>query len=571
MTAGRRSDFDAGKVSWSSRSRETLVLLAMWAVVAAFELSKAVHIDDTAYLEVARAILAHPLHPMSQLLNWGDSATPIHKQNMPHLLLYLMAAVMKAAPGHFELALHVVWALFSGLAIATFHALARAVEAPRPLLWTAIFCLGPGFIPSQNLMLDVPLLAVWMAFFCALAQEDGGGLMAAAVLAAVACLIKYPSLVLLPILSLAIVRRRGAGRGGLGELSLLLIPLGALAGWSLFNWFDYGGIHILERPIATGAALGLGRRLAGLVSRGMLWVVALGAITPFSVAFIGPLWASRTGRRLLVVAATIAVVASFIGHAALSAEPLGQSILRGLFLGNGVLVVGLTARGWRGQEDPKSTAPTRRPSPGWFLRIWVMGAALFIVVLSPFMAVRHVLVALPAVLLLIARGPDAVRLSRRGLLLGVGLTAISGILLAASDARLADLNRRRVPELVARFCHDSARCVSIGHWGWQWYTGKAGLPTYDRERTNLQPGDRVIASQLMGKEAMAPRDDARLHLIAEIDEPATPLTWMRSLATEKSGAQGNRSGGFYYFWTSVPWTVTTRPLDRFLVYEVASP
>src|SRR5450631_4049412 len=554
-----------------SRSRQTLVLLAMWAVVTAFELFKAVHIDDTAYLEVARAILAHPLHPMSQLLNWGDSATPIHKQNMPHLLLYLMAAVMKAAPGHFELALHVLWALLSGLAIATFHALARALKAPRPLVWTAIFCLGPAFIPSQNLMLDVPLLAVWMAFFWALAQEDGGGLMAAAVLAAVACLIKYSSLVLLPILSLAIVRRRGPGRRRLGELSLLLIPLGALAGWSLFNWFDYGGIHILERPIATGAVPGLGRRLAVLVSRGILWIVALGAITPFSLAFVGPLGASRTGRQLLVVAAAIAVVSPFIGHAALSAEPVVQSILRGLFLGNGVLVAGLTARGWRGRDDPKSTAASRLPSSGWYLGIWVVGAALFIVVLSPFIAVRHVLLALPAVLLLIARGPDAVRLSRRGLILGVGLTAMAGVLLAASDARLADLNRRKVPELVAQFCRDGARCVSIGHWGWQWYAAKEGLPTYDRERTNLRPGDRVIASQLMGKEALAPRDDARLHLIAKIDEPATPLTWMRPLATEKSGAQGNRSGGFYYFWTSVLWFNKTPPLDRFLVYEVGSP
>ena len=41
-----------------------------------------------------------------------------------------------------------------------------------------------------------------------------------------------------------------------------------------------------------------------------------------------------------------------------------------------------------------------------------------------------------------------------------------------------------------------------------------------------------------------------------------------AVATEHSSAQGDRSGGFYYFWTSVPWTLTTRPLDRFRIYEL---
>jgi hypothetical protein len=151
------------------------------------------------------------------------------------------------------------------------------------------------------------------------------------------------------------------------------------------------------------------------------------------------------------------------------------------------------------------------------------------------------------------------------------LTAIVGVVLGASDARLADLHRRAVPELVARFCPTGVRCVSIGHWGWQWYTSQAGLPTYDRARTNLRAGDRMIASELVGKEALTPRDAARLRPLARIEAPSTPATFVRTVATEKSGAQGERSGGFYYFWTSVPWTITARPLDRFLVYEVGPP
>jgi hypothetical protein len=555
------------------RSRDLLALVVMWLVVAAFELTKAVHVDDTAYLEVARAIIAHPLHPMSALLNWSGTALPIHKQNMPHLLLYLMAGVMKVAPVHFDLALHLVWALFSGLAMALFYQLARALDAPRPLIWTAIFCLGPAFIPSQNLMLDVPLVAVWLAFFYGLTRsEESRGLGAAAVLVAVACLVKYTSLVLVPILALDIVRRLRLGRCRPATLCLLLVPVGALVGWSLFNWFDYGGIHILERPIATGAIPALGRRLAVMAARGMLWVIALGAIAPFTLAFVGQLATSSAGRRLLLATAAIAAITSVIGRAALPAEPVVQSVLRGLFLANGILIAGLAARG-RPQGGAVRGA-VRGDGAAWrfvLLGLWAFGAALFIVVLSPFIAVRHVLLALPAILLLVARGPDAARLSPPALALACGLTAVVGVLVAASDARLANLYRREVPVLVARFCGPGVRCVAVGPWGWQWYASQAGLEIYDRQRTGLRPGDRLMVSELAGKEPVAPGDAARLRLIAQIEEPATPTTWVRTNATEKSSAQGSRSGGFYYFWTSVPWTITTRPLDRFFVYEVDSP
>ena len=111
--------------------------------------------------------------------------------------------------------------------------------------------------------------------------------------------------------------------------------------------------------------------------------------------------------------------------------------------------------------------------------------------------------------------------------------------------------------------------MAVGHWGWQWYAEQAGIEIYDRARTNLRPGDRVLVSSLVGDEPLAPSDAARLRPLAQIEIPTTPVTWVRTVAKEKSGAQGNRSGGFYYFWTSVPWTISARPLDSFSIYEVA--
>src|SRR4051812_25985250 len=215
------------------RRRLAALLVAIWIVVAAFDVGKAVHIDDTAHLEIAEAIAAHPLHPMSQLVNWVNEAEPIHQMNQPHLLFYLMAVVIKIAPEHAELLLRLLWVMMSGAAIWLFYALANRVCAPRPLLVTAILCLGPAFMPAQNLMVDVPLLTLWLGFFVLIEQsrtEDSRAarraLLAAGFVVGAACLVKYVSLVLLPIFALAVW-----WRGGRRAIALVLVPIGVLVAW----------------------------------------------------------------------------------------------------------------------------------------------------------------------------------------------------------------------------------------------------------------------------------------------------------------------------------------------------
>ncbi len=90
-----------------SRRREIGWLLLIWGVATALNVTKAYHIDDTAYLEVARAILADPLHPMSGQVNWGDFSEPIHQINQPPLLSYMLAGVFYCC-GESELATHLL-------------------------------------------------------------------------------------------------------------------------------------------------------------------------------------------------------------------------------------------------------------------------------------------------------------------------------------------------------------------------------------------------------------------------------------------------------------------------------
>jgi 4-amino-4-deoxy-L-arabinose transferase-like glycosyltransferase len=263
----------------------------MGTIVTALNLTKAVHIDDTAYLEVAQHIQDDPLHPMAGQVNWIHESEPIHRINQPHLWFYLLALCM-AVSGDQEITFHLLMALFSLGCILLFYLLARHWAQRHALLLTALFCLGPAFLPGQNLMCDVPMLCLWLLFFWALirghpSQRAVGWYALADVAAAAACLIKYTSVVLLPILVIDVAWQRRWR-----ALLALLIPLGALAAWSAFNYYDYGGIHILERSPATLREEGLRRRMIS-------WLIGLGAVAPFAVMYLPRLWERPRGRLLL--------------------------------------------------------------------------------------------------------------------------------------------------------------------------------------------------------------------------------------------------------------------------------
>ena len=149
------------------RERHAAILLALCVVCAAVNLTKAVHMDDAAYLGIVDAILRDPLHVMSALLNWHNTAEPIAEINQPHLFFYLQALVTIVF-GRSELAQHLLVTGVTSVAVVLFYRLAVLVAPGRPLLLTALFALGPAFLPGQNLMVDVPLVALWLLFFWAI-------------------------------------------------------------------------------------------------------------------------------------------------------------------------------------------------------------------------------------------------------------------------------------------------------------------------------------------------------------------------------------------------------------------
>jgi 4-amino-4-deoxy-L-arabinose transferase-like glycosyltransferase len=559
-------------MSTAMRRAPLAALLLIWLAVTAFNITKPAHIDDAVYLEIARHILHDPLHPMSGTVNWKDTAEPIHVLNQPPLLFYVYAAAM-AVFGESLLALHGLMALCALAAIVFFYALACRLAAKRPLFLTALLALGPVFVPSQNLMTDVPMLALWLAALLPLFPDarrlrSAGdppnahewpsvgkpvtSYLLSALFISLACLVKYTSLVLIPLLFLAILldRRRRA-------LWTVLVPLAALAAWSAWNLAEFGGVHLLGRPTP-------GLSVRTLLHRAAAWVIGLGAVSPFSVLLVPSVWRRR--RWVLAVWALVSVLC-FAWGVTRGGNTIGYALLRAAFCASGLLLLSVLL------ELRKTDL---------LLFAWVVLSALFVIVLSPFLAVRHYLVTLPALLLLVGRtalpaaegrkmGSDPLMSFRQGLIPFPGpgrawrygalaATAVLGGLLGLSDWLYADAYRAAAAQLRARF--PDARVWCLGHWGWQYYVQRERMQVYDAERSVLAPGDLVIVPELVHTQAMPERDRQRLERVDRFTAPNSTWTVFRTMAAKPRG-------GYYSFWlTSLPWTLSTQPLETFTVYEV---
>jgi hypothetical protein len=325
-----------------------------------------------------------------------------------------------------------------------------------------------------------------------------------------------------------------------------------LAAWSLFNLGDYGGVHVLERPLEVGR-FGPLEALGITLGRGALWIMTLGACVPFGIVLL-PL-VSRRGLALAAIAIVILTVATQLvaPHVEpMRGEGIGVSAARALFFVGGIGALLAAARSrWplASEDDARARA---------MLVAWLVLGALFVIVLSPFVAVRHVLLVLPPLVLLAARPRlVAIETRPRWISAAAALTIALGLFLGISDRRWAETYR----QAASRHHHDAARGLRtffVGHWGWQWHASQAGLIPYEPGVTELRPGDRLIRPRMVDQPSFTPEDRGRLHLLRSDEIPPSPLDVLRT-TTDRLG--------YYAVWQGLPYVLSTAPVEVFEVLE----
>jgi 4-amino-4-deoxy-L-arabinose transferase-like glycosyltransferase len=530
------------------RHSELAVLLLLWMFATALNLTKPYHIDDTAHLQIAQWITREPWRPMSGQINWYQDTEPIHVLNQPHLYFYLLAG-WGALWGFGEVTMHLLQSFFTLACIILTYRIAKIIVPSAALLTTALVMLSPAFVVGQNLMVDVPLLSLWLAFFYVLIapqfKSETRRFVLTGFFAGCASLIKYSSLPLILLMLLYLIIKRH-----FRLIWTLSIPAMMLILWSCWNYLDYGSVHMLgRRPIPFS--------WNELAQMSVSWLICLGAILPYSLIYFRRNSELRS-KTFSTSAKWLVVVLTAMFFAALHLHKLDVSRMEKIFLllffTNGIAIV-LTLL-WCFLRDWFQTRSQQQQAI-LTLYLWIAVGGSFVVLYAPFMATRHVLLVIVPLSLLLARFVDPASLAWRSAMLL--LTASLSLVLSVSDWTWANFYREKAVA-IRRELPATANVYFTGHWGWQWYAKQNGMKELEALNPQLEIGDYLVYPVGVDNQPLKNIPaDRQLTLQKIYTEPFSLLTFFSTGDNARFYASDTQQG---------PWVISFHAIPPIVVFQV---
>lgn len=523
-----------------------LIFFTLWLIATLLNINKAFHIDDTFHLEAARWIEQHPLQPMSGKVNWESTSNPLYHYNQPPLYFYLIAFVGSLL-GYNEIVLHLFQSLFTLIAIVSFYKIAEIACPKYATFLSVLLVLNPAFLVNQNLMVDVPLLSLQLLFMYILIKPGvKSGVIRyglAAVVISITLLIKYTTLPLVMLLLLAPFVRKEPKYFVLG-----LIPLFVLGLWSIFNYLEFGAIHLLGRPKSIHSFQSYGLKAVS-------FILCLGSIAPFTIVFVSGV--SREYQRIIktfiVLAVYIFISIIVLWYVNFLSDEFTSYIFLVGFMTNGLLAVVL-AMGRKLMLNIPLRDVRENKIQVLFL-LWGVGLGVFLLLYAPFMATRHVLLILPPILLLCADLLKNVTFGMQALAVSVSLGL--SLLLGVSDWTSADFYRKQAKE-ITKVLPENATVWAIGHWGWQWYSKEAGMKQYDYASSEVAENDYIVAPKRVPKQPI--NNKLQIEKVKTIVPAVNFLTYFSTA--------GSFASFYYSDHVLSPWSLTKVPVDTINVFRV---
>jgi 4-amino-4-deoxy-L-arabinose transferase-like glycosyltransferase len=500
-------------------------LALLWTVVNAL---KPLTVDDAAYFYYARQIAAAPADPYGFSVFWYQAPQPAIEILAPPVFLYWWAAAMRLL-GASELAWKLAMLPWAGLFVMSFGRLAERFAGPRiATRLTAFIVLSPIFLPSLNLMLDVPALALALAslelFLRAADRHSWRTAVAAGVVCGLAIQTKYTGFLVPAVMLLHAVIH---GRTRLAIVATVVA--GAVAGsWEAASWLTYGQsqfIDVLHED--TGGLLRKVQLLPALVVMaggiGSAWLF-------FSLTVLGL-------RRSLVVPGIAACLLSFLvigwlppivpvgipgwlehlsGRAVVNLHP-ATDVFRLL----GVLVTGAFAAvaiGFARTRDRTST----------FLVAWLVVELAGYVFLNPFVASRRVMGLAVVSALILGRLAETREITAGALRPVFIYGACVATLYTVTDTRDAQADRESATRAmqIVRMDRGStgSRVWYVGHWGFQHYTEREGMLPVEPGASRLEPGDFLVVPDPLVSAQRIELPAGRVSLLQAL-EVNDPIPW----------------------------------------------
>ncbi|HVQ40532.1 MAG TPA: hypothetical protein VMS31_23525, partial [Pyrinomonadaceae bacterium] len=278
-----------------------LLLALLFTLLNAF---KPVCIDDALYYYHAQQVSRHPLDPYGFTVFWNDRPQPAVENLAPVLMQYWWALAIRLFGQHpfwwklwlFPYALLLVWSL---------HSLLRRFADRSEMTLTWMVILSPVFLPSFNLMLDVPVAALILCaivvFLRAAERESLALAVAAGLVGGIAAQTKYNGLVAVGVIlyhAFLFKRYRQA-------LVAAVVAGTFFLSWEVFIYLSSGRSHFLAQSETYGSV----NLLAKYAYLAWPLVTIMGAVAPF-FTLLG--LTALGARKKTIVMAAVAIAAGFI-------------------------------------------------------------------------------------------------------------------------------------------------------------------------------------------------------------------------------------------------------------------
>lgn len=512
--ASRRSGRRSGRLVVTT----SIVLLSV--LVCILNAFKPFHAtgDDYAYYLVAKQISEKPFEPYGFESTWGHARSPANLVLAPPVLMYWWALAMHIfgeSPTAWRLSLLPI-VLIGNFSL---YSLFRRFAPVAALALTCTVAVSPAMLPSLNMMLDVPALALQCAalslFGIALERRSSRSSVAwaifAGVVAGLAMQTKYTAFTT-PVAIVLWSICQGRVRVG---LTAAIVSVSVFAGWEMFVAFQHGASHFLtgvDRQNAAPVKKAMSLALAAISLMGSLGfpclLIALHALGARTAAWKASVALYSAGMLLLLISPAdwqVILRRASTGEASFRWSQLFFTVFGVLFWACMAAVAVGTARTWRllRRRTPEGV---QEPIDGlsillvaWFAVEWAAYLTL-----SPFPAARRVLMLLVVGMLMAARlghrlRSDASQATVAGWAFGASL--VLGLTYFAADFADARSDRQAVAEAENRRIGSGPpahRTWFIQFNGSRQYAEKLGWRPLLFEESALEKGDWLIVFHTKG-------------------------------------------------------------------------
>ena len=491
---------------------------------------RAFYMDEHIFLLLAQSAQSNWMFPAdTPALFFGIRQADYAGHTHPPVGEYYLAGINWLMPDFNEVSYRILFAIFPIMAALGFYSVALRF-ARAPLMLTLLLIVSPAFfVMSHTVMMDVPMLAfllVGLAFFLSHIEGSSGRLIPASVSFILAAGTGYTALVPLGCLFLwALYHRRSwVELAAIAAApTALVIWLGAMTvHFERFPLIDTVGFYLnqprsmYENVLATFSFLGgIGLfpwAFASLIDIGQraLWTVVAGAIGIVSILTIPLTWSSVAYQLWFIVLASA-----------------------GLAMLGGALV---------GVFQHRASLSAQHS----LVALWVPAVLIFFVIVGTMVNARYILLALPALYLLMFSGTSAYRITPV-----LAITWVLSVGIATADYRFVNGYRDWVDHTLIPLQQQGFRVWGAAESGLRFYLEQQGVDTL--AATDLDPmGGDLIVRHDMFRYGLA--EELAVLLIRLHRYELTDWFPIRTFNPQAgAGFHDSRFGLVPYTWSSVPF------------------